>query len=346
MKRKNETEKGMGKKKWKGLYILIGVVFLCLIGTTGYLMMKQVQRNRETKAAAAEMNARSSDGSGETSKTKDNEIVYQGETYTYNRDLRTVLFMGVDKHGDLTKSDVYGRNGQSDCLILLVMNKNDKTTEVIEISRDTMTDVDVYSMEGNFIRTIKAQIATQYSYGDGEKRSCQFTKDVVSNLMYGIPIQSYVALDISGISAIVDSMGGVQITVPEDYTSVDPAFVKGSDIVLTGAQAEKYVRYRDINEFGSNNQRMERQTQFIRAFFPQMKGIQDYDKILNVAEPYMATDIDAEMLKSLSEYEMNEEVRKVEGENKMGQEHDEFYVDDEALYELILDVFYVKKQSK
>lgn len=342
-KERNREDNNVGKKR-TGLYVIAGVVLLCLIGTAGYLMAKQVKANREAKAAAAAMNARASGGSSKASNRAEGEIAYQGETYVYNTDLRTVLFMGVDKRGDLTKKEVYSKNGQTDCLILLVMNKKDKTTEVIEISRDTMTDVDVYSLEGNFIRTIKAQIATQYSYGDGEKRSCQFTKSVVSNLMYGIPIQSYVALDISGISAIVEGMGGVKITVPEDYTSIDPAFIKGQEVILNGAQAEKYVRYRDINEFGSNNQRMERQTQFIRAFFPQLKGQKDYDEILKVAEPYMATDIDADTLKSLSDYEMNEEIRKVEGEDKEGKEHDEFYVDDKALYELILDTFYVKKQ--
>lgn len=317
-----------------------------LLGTTGYLMVKQRQKNQAAAAAAAEMSARLNSSGDSTTATEraDGEVIYKGESYVYNKDLKTVLFLGVDKKGDLTGSSIYGRNGQSDCLILLVMNTKDKTTELVEISRDTMTDVDVYSMEGNFLRTITAQIATQYSYGDGEKRSCQFTKNVVSNLMYGIPIQNYVALDISGISAIVDGMGGVKITVPEDYTSVDEAFVKGSEITLNGAQAEKYVRYRDINEFGSNNQRMERQTQFIRAFFPQLKGQKDYDEILNVAEPYMVTDMDVDTLKSLSEYEMSEDIRKVTGEDKEGEEHDEYYVDDEALYELILDMFYVKKQ--
>lgn len=344
MKRMNGEKNNSNKSKRIGFYVLAGVVLVCLIGTTGYLMMKQLKKNQEAKAAAAEMGARLSSASSTESEKSGNEIVYKGETYVYNTDLNTVLFMGVDKHGDLTARNVYGKNGQSDCLILLVMDKKAKKTEVIEISRDTITDVDVYSLEGKFVRTIKAQIATQYSYGDGERQSCQFTKSVVSNLMYGIPIQSYVALDISGISAIVDSMGGVKITVPEDYTSVDPAFVKGSEITLTGTQAEKYVRYRDINEFGSNNQRMERQTQFIRAFFPQLKGQKDYDEILKVADPYMSTDIDAETLKSLSDYEMNDEIQKVAGEDKEGEEHDEYYVDEEALYELVLNTFYVKKE--
>lgn len=339
----SRENKNTNKNKKILIYVFIGLVMSCLIGTTGYLMLKQRQENQEAAAAAAEMSKRLNNDSS-TTKQAAGSVVYQGETYEYNTDLKTILFLGVDKHGDLTGNEVYGKNGQSDCLLLLVMNTKNRTTEVIEISRDTMTDVDVYSLEGNFVRTITAQIATQYSYGDGEKRSCQFTKGVVSNLMKGIPIRNYVALDISGISAIVDSMGGIKITVPEDYTSVDAAFVKGSDLTLNGTLAEKYVRYRDINTFGSNNQRMERQTQFIRALFSQLKGQDSYDGILEVANPYMVTDMDIDTLKSLSDYEMNEEIHKVIGEDRAGQEHDEYYVDETALYELILDIFYVKKQ--
>lgn len=332
-------EKKNIKRIW--IYVLIGLVMVLLIVTTVCLMMKQKKKNQEAATAAAEMSARLN--SDTTTEASTSEVVYQGESYEYNTDLKTVLFLGVDKHGDLTGSENYGKNGQSDCLILLVMNAKTKTTELIEISRDTMTDVDVYSLEGKFIRTITAQIATQYSYGDGEKQSCQFAKGVVSNLMYGIPIRNYVALDISGISAIVDGIGGVDVTIPEDYTSVDAEFVKGRAITLNGAQAERYVRYRDITQFGSNNQRMERQTQFIRALFSQLKGRDSYDELLDVAKPYMVTDMDVDTLKSLSEYEMSEEIQKVAGEDREGPEHDEYYVDEAALYELILDTFYVKK---
>ena len=43
----------------------------------------------------------------------------------------------------------------------------------------------IYGIDGDYMATETAQIATQYAYGDGEKRSCQPTREAVSNLLYG-----------------------------------------------------------------------------------------------------------------------------------------------------------------
>ena len=40
------------------------------------------------------------------------------------------------------------------------------------------------------------------------------TKEAVSNLLYEIPISSYLALSIEGVKELTDAVGGVQITVP------------------------------------------------------------------------------------------------------------------------------------
>ena len=45
----------------------------------------------------------------------------------------------------------------------------------------------------------------------------------------------------SGIVPIVDQIGG-DMTVPEDYTAIDPVFVQGSTITLNGELTEKYIR--------------------------------------------------------------------------------------------------------
>ena len=52
----------------------------------------------------------------------------------------------------------------------------------------------IYGIDGDYMATETAQIATQYAYGDGEKRSCQLTREAVSNLLYDIPIHDYLSL--------------------------------------------------------------------------------------------------------------------------------------------------------
>ena len=112
-----------------------------------------------------------------------------------------------------------------------------------------MADVKIYGIDGDYMATETAQIATQYAYGDGEKRSCQLTREAVSNLLYDIPIHDYLSLNMSGIVPIVDQIGGVTMTVPEDYTAIDPVFVQGSTITLNGELTEKYIRSRDTSGF-------------------------------------------------------------------------------------------------
>ena len=274
-------------------------------------------------------------------------ITYKGERYKYNTDLKTILFMGVDKTEKVKEQEYAGRGGQSDVLMLFVLDTNKQQTQILQISRDSMAQVDVYDMDGEYLTTDTMQIATQYAYGDGAKKSCLLTKETVSELLYGIPIQSYISLNIDGIAVISEAMGGIRITVPEDYTWIDPSFEKGAEVVLKGAQAEAYVRSRDTSVTGSNNNRMERQNQVVEAVAVQLpeRAKEDpnlYMKLFSSAEQYMVSDLSTSELEKLSTYESYLEIEQVPGEVKAGDLHDEFYVNDEELYDLLIKLFYKK----
>ena len=138
------------------------------------------------------------------------------------------------------------------------------------------------------------------------------------------------------------------MTVPEDYTDIDPAFTEGTTITLTGEQAEKYVRKRDITVLGSNNGRMQRQMQYIPALIQSIRkkvgSGGDYYKMLEpILEPYMATDLSEDQINQLGRYEfLEDETEYLQGEMKQG-EHDEFYVDEENLQEILIKMFYIEK---
>lgn len=255
--------------------------------------------------------------------------------------MRNILFLGVDKADEFTEQEA-GRGGQSDTLILLSMNKEDKTTTLLEISRDTMTDIRVYDINGKYLAKERAQITLQYAYGDGKNKSCRMTKETVEELLYGIPINSYIALGVDGIAVVTDLMGGVRITVPEDYTYIDPEFQKDAELVLRGEQAERYVRYRDTNESGSNNQRMERQTQFLQALAKQLQGkdLSWYQSVIAGAESYITTNVSMSEIEKLMQYTMKEQVAVVPGKIRQGKQHDEFIADNKKLQEMIVKMFY------
>ena len=212
-----------------------------------------------------------------------------------------------------------------------------------------MTDVDIYDANGNYYTSVRAQIATQYAYGDGKQSSCLAMEKTVSELLYDLPIAGYVSLDIAGIHAINDAVGGVTITVPEDYTYIDSAFQKGAEITLTGDLAELYVRYRDINQEGSNNERMRRQTQYIPALISTIRkntsGIASYYNLYkDVLAPYMVTDLGETQIDRLSSYELEEETEYVPGEVVPGEINEEFHVNEEQLRDLLINMFYKSVQ--
>ena len=273
-----------------------------------------------------------------------NTIVYEGNTYEYNSNLENYLFLGVDTKEEVVLQDTPGTAGQADCIMVLSVNRKDKTARILQISRDSMTDIDLYDINGNYFTSVRAQIATQYAYGNGKDTSCWAMKKTVSRLLYDLPLEGCMSLNIDGIHAINDAVGGVTLTVPEDYTSIDPAFIKGTQITLNGEQAERYVRYRDIEE-ESNNDRMRRQVQYIPALIAEVKEKAGksgdyYETYQSVLAPYLVTDLNANQINRLTEYSLSGEVFYVPGEIEASGEHEEFLVDEEKLKEIILKMFY------
>lgn len=276
-------------------------------------------------------------------------IYYQDKEYEYNHDITNILFLGIDKEEPVTINDSPGLGGQADCIMILSLNREEKTAKILQISRDCMTEIDIYDANGNYYTSVTAQLATQYAYGNGADTSCWATKKTVSELLYELPIDGYIALNIEGVPVINDAVGGVTITVPEDYTSISPEFIKGSTITLNGKQAEKYIRYRDTSLVGSNNERMKRQIHYIPALIETLKKNgegygQLYDSMYSLISPYFVTDLTGDRINELFEYEWDiDNVRFVEGKVVSGEEHEEFHIDEEKLQKNIIEMFYKLK---
>lgn len=329
------------KSKDKKNFIIalcILVILLIVAGVVFYIMCN-LKKEEKTEASLQSEEADNFQEAGDT-------IFYKGKEYQYNKDLNNILFMGVDKSDEVSIQQMVGTAGQADSIMILSINKADQTARIFQIPRDVMTDIDLYDVSGNYFTSVKAQIATQYAYGNGAQSSCWATKKTVSELLYDLPIDGYLSMNLEGIQIMNDAVGGVTLTIPQDYTSVDPLFVQGSTLTLTGEQAERYVRYRDIRETGSNMGRMERQLQYIPALLEAAKrnvgeAGDFYGTYISLLEPYLVTDMSAKQINELARCKLlTDETEIVPGEIVEGYEHDEFYVDDEKLYEIIIDLFY------
>ncbi len=277
-------------------------------------------------------------------------ISHNGKIYEYNEDIMTFLIMGIDKQEEVVEVEEGTDGGQADALFLAVMNPHTKTVQVIGINRNTMTDIDIYNETGAYVTTVKAQIAVQHGFGNGVEKSCEYQQKAVSKLFYNLPIHGYAAINMSAIPMINDAVGGVEVTVLEDLTNKDPKLVKDENVHLMGETAYWYIRERDTNVFGSADARLARQKQYLSAFIKAAKSAakEDISVALNLYQaiaPMMTTDISANevayLAPTLLDYQFDSNsFYMIEGETVMGEEFEEFYVDEDALYEMILNIFY------
>ena len=61
---------------------------------------------------------------------------------------------------------------------------------------------------------------------------------------------------------------------------------------------------------------------------------------MDSAGEYLYTDMSAGQMKTLAEYEIDDQAESLPGNMTAGEEHDEFYLDDAQVYEKILKMFY------
>ena len=290
-------------------------------------------------------------------KWEDDWVKHNGSIYDYNEDIMTFLVMGIDK-ADEEVSPVYGDidGGQADALFLIVFNPHNKTTKVIGINRNTMTDVELYDEYGNYVNTIKAQIAIQHGFGDGVEGSCELQKRAVSDMLYKLPIHGYAAINMSAITTINDEVGGVDVTPTADFEAKKYSFKAGETVHLDGDAAYAFLRERSMTQTGSADSRLDRQKQYLTAFISQVIEEAESQPALAVdiykaISKQMVTDVSVDQLSyiasTVSGYEFDKDsFILLKGQTKLNGEYDEFYADEDAKYEMFLDVFYEKIDSQ
>lgn len=190
---------------------------------------------------------------------------YADRTWTYRkRELTNLLLIGVD-WAEMDSPAASGRYaGQADFLLLLTFDKKNRTISTLQIDRDTMTDIRVYGPFGDYTGVRETQICLSHAYGATAAENCENTVWAVGRLLGGVPIDGYIALDMNGITALNDALGGVTVTLEEDFSALDPQMVKGATITLQGRQAETFVRGRTGVGDGTNAARMRRQKAFMQ----------------------------------------------------------------------------------
>lgn len=282
-------------------------------------------------------------------------IYYAGKPYVKNKNVETVLFMGIDSFGEAQEREGNRNDDQVDVLMLVVLDHQNKSYRVLEINRDTMTNNPRIGTTGERFGTIKEQIALSHTYGSGLNDSSEYTCEALSNLLMGEDVEHYITLKLDSIAVINHSVGGVEVEIPYDMTVCDPAMTAGAKLTLTDKQAEHFVRARtELDETNDNNiARMERQNTFLENWKTKAKARFDEDPAFSlelIADlgDYMLTDMDLNRLSELSGYLANYENlgrMELEGTNQMGETFIEFYCEEDALKTTVLELFYEEKST-
>ncbi|MCT4594856.1 MAG: LCP family protein [Anaeromicrobium sp.] len=192
-----------------------------------------------------------------------------------------ILAVGVD-----AKNLKNSKTARTDTMMLASIDTDTKEISVISIPRDSRVLI-----RG---RSKKDKINHAHVYG-----GIDLTKKAVKDLL-GVPIDYYVKINYEGLGKVVDTLGGVEVDVPQSMKYYDPYAdpplrinIKKGKQVLNGDKAMQFVRFRK----GYKNQdlgRIQAQQMFINAVIKKVKSpsiIVKLPRLIKNFNSYVDTDM-------------------------------------------------------
>jgi polyisoprenyl-teichoic acid--peptidoglycan teichoic acid transferase len=181
--------------------------------------------------------------------------------------------------------------GLTDTMLLLRFNPEDKKLSVLSIPRDTRTEI-----PGFGIRKINDANA---------EGGPALAARSASELLGGVGIDRYVILNVQGVEALVNALGGVTVHVPKDMKYQDDSQhlyinLKAGRQHLNGSQALQLLRFRN-DEYGDIG-RIQRQQLVMRSLMEQALNpatMTRLPQILSVIQSHLDTNLSVEELVAL-----------------------------------------------
>ncbi len=335
-------EKKKKKKKGGKIFLIILLILFLLVALAAGAFFVLQQKGKEMisyeNATIESIDEAVAENDGKT-------ITYNGKKYRLNESITSIACLGIDKKDLGAQGNTVGTGGQADTNMVLAIDTASGEVTVIAIPRDIMVDIDLYSVDGEYLGNGHEQLCLAYAYGDGKHTSCKNSVASIQRVLFGIPVNSYISLDMSGIGPLNDAIGGVTVVSPETISG----FTEGQSVTLYGDRAVAFVheRGRDIN---ASSRRMQRQVAYIKAFASSAAkaAVKDFGvitRLYNRAQQYCCTNVGVDNVTYLASVLMSKGINgiktvSVPGEMKMGNKYAEFYMDTTAAYEMILDVYY------
>lgn len=285
------------------------------------------------------------------------KIQAEGVTYHYNSDLIPVLCLGIDLEEKISSgssdSFIPGYAGQADQITLLLFDRGNKRIRILSLQRDAMVPIRIFAASGRDLGWTTDHLSVSFAYGDGQEKSCLLTAEAVSRLLNFIPIVYFGSAYLSDLPLIHSLAGDLTVTLPnEDLESFGPEYQDGNSITISAANVELFLRYRDSSQFKSDEGRLERQKEYIVQYIAQIRRkfkeqpASMLSGVLNLSEQ-LVTNLNGDELQDLIQmaadfsFDPQKDFYRLPGQTVSGPDHDEFYIDEEAFQQLVLELFYI-----
>lgn len=245
------------KKKRKWLWISLSIIGLLVISIGGYAYYI-FQSAADTVASIHE------DIDRKVSEKRTEEVVFT------EKDPISILLMGVDERE--------GDRGRSDSLILMTVNPNTNSTQMVSIPRDTRTEI--------IGKGTQDKINHAYAFGGTE-----MALNTVENFL-DVPVDYFVKINMESFKDTVDAVGGVEVNNTLDFSYGGFDFPKGK-ITLNGEKALAYTRMRYEDPRGDFG-RQDRQRQVIEGVMKKganVSSITKFGDMFNVVRNNVTTNL-------------------------------------------------------
>lgn len=338
------------REKSKAIRAIIEIVVVVLVIFAVYFIVRQIDYNSSKNEVASETGT---EQVWKEFEQKDVTIKINRKKYTLDHPVKTYLFLGTDKSGNEEAMDDEYQGSMADALMLVVIDEQEKSYGILQLNRDTITEVPMLLADGTANASAKMQLCTAHWYGKDKTASCENTVNTVSKMLGGVPIDGYYALQMEAMSLLNHEVGGVTVTLEDDMTSLDPEMKKGATLTLTDHQAELLIQTRYAMDDDRNTERMRRQQIFMKAFMNKMKEknaedvnatIELYDRL----RPYATENINMNelttILQNMQGYS-DKGIIIIDGESRIGEKlhdgekHWEFYMDKDSLESAMKELY-------
>jgi len=186
-----------------------------------------------------------------------------------------ILVMGIDSSAERRETE--REDFRTDTMLLVTINFNTGKVDMITTPRDSY--VKVTKATGELYKVNSAAYFGGGLCDSGFKNAC----DTISGVFGGIPVPYYIGVDMDGMKALIDAMGGVDYDMDIEFRGDSGQEYKKGLQHLDGTQVLDYLRLR--KGYGTDADRQARQRKMLVSIFRQLAQT---GQIKNIPKIYQA----------------------------------------------------------